>query len=54
MIRAAGSGSYAQNTPVRTLRDMPAPVSDPLTEAEGEGGRLLPGQMPAVEEARPS
>jgi MFS family permease len=37
-------------SPVRTLRDMPEPVADPLAEAQGEGGRLLPGQMPAVEE----
>jgi hypothetical protein len=36
---------------VRTLREMPEPVADPLAEAEGEGGRLLPGQMPAVEDA---
>jgi MFS family permease len=38
-------------SPVRTLREMPEPVADPLAEAEGEGGRLLPGQMPAVEDA---
>jgi MFS family permease len=37
-------------SPVRTLRDMPEPVADPLAEAQGEGGRLLPGQMPAVED----
>ena len=37
-------------SPVRTLREMPEPVDDPLAEAEGEGGRLLPGQMPAVED----
>jgi MFS family permease len=37
-------------SPVRTLREMPEPVADPLAEAEGEGGRLLPGQMPAVED----
>ena len=38
-------------SPVRTLREMPEPVADPLAEAQGEGGRLLPGQMPAVEDA---
>ncbi len=37
-------------SPVRTLREMPEPVTDPLAEAQGEGGRLLPGQMPAVED----
>jgi hypothetical protein len=37
-------------SPVRTLREMPEQVADPLAEAEGEGGRLLPGQMPAVED----
>ena len=37
-------------SPVRTIREMPEPVEDPLAEAEGEGGRLLPGQMPAVED----
>ena len=37
-------------SPVRTLREMPEPVADPLAEAQGEGGRLLPGQMPAVED----
>ncbi len=37
-------------SPVRTLREMPEPVADPLAEAEGEGGRLLPGQMPAVDD----
>ena len=37
-------------SPVRTLREMPEPVDDPLAEAQGEGGRLLPGQMPAVED----
>ncbi|MGH3141967.1 MAG: MFS transporter, partial [Gaiellales bacterium] len=30
-------------SPVRTLREMPEPVTDPLAEAQGEGGRLLPG-----------
>ncbi len=38
-------------SPVRTLREMPEPVADPLAEAQGEGGRLLPGQMPAVDDA---
>ena len=37
-------------SPVRSLREIPEPVADPLAEAEGEGGRLAPGQMPAVEE----
>jgi MFS family permease len=37
-------------SPVRSLRQMPEPVTDPLAEAEGEGGRLAPGQMPVVEE----
>ena len=37
-------------SPVRTLREMPEPVADPLAEAEGEGGRVMPGQMPAVED----
>ena len=37
-------------SPVRTLREMPEPVEDPLAEAQGEGGRLLPGQMPAAED----
>ena len=37
-------------SPVRSLREMPEQVADPLAEAEGEGGRLLPGQMPAVED----
>ena len=37
-------------SPVRTLREMPEPVADPLAEAQGEGGRLLPGQMPAVDD----
>ena len=37
-------------SPVRTLREMPEPVDDPLAEAQGEGGRLLPGQMPAVDD----
>jgi MFS family permease len=37
-------------SPVRSLREMPQPVDDPLTEAQGEGGRLVPGQMPAVED----
>jgi MFS family permease len=37
-------------SPVRGLRDMPEPVTDPLAEAEGEGGRLVPGQVPAVED----
>ena len=37
-------------SPVRTLREMPEPVGDALAEAEGEGGRVMPGQMPAVEE----
>ncbi len=37
-------------SPVRTLREMPEPVADPLAEAQGEGGRLLPGQVPAVED----
>ncbi|MET0937678.1 MAG: MFS transporter [Gaiellaceae bacterium] len=37
-------------SPVRTLREMPEQVTDPLAEAEGEGGRVMPGQMPAVEE----
>jgi MFS family permease len=38
-------------SPVRTLRTMPQPVADVLAEAEGEGGRVMPGQMPAVEDA---
>jgi MFS family permease len=37
-------------SPVRTLRVMPEPVTDPLAEAEGEGGRLAPGQVPVVED----
>ena len=37
-------------SPVRTLREMPEPVTDALAEAEGEGGRVMPGQMPAVED----
>jgi MFS family permease len=37
-------------SPVRTLREMPEPVTDPLAEAEGDGGRVMPGQMPAVDE----
>lgn len=37
-------------SPVRTLREMPEPVADPLAEAEGDGGRVMPGQMPAVED----
>jgi MFS family permease len=37
-------------SPVRSLREMPEPVTDPLAEAEGEGGRVMPGQMPAVED----
>ena len=37
-------------SPVRTLREMPEPVDDPLAEAEGDGGRVMPGQMPAVED----
>jgi MFS family permease len=37
-------------SPVRTLREMPEQVTDPLAEAEGEGGRVLPGQVPAVED----
>jgi MFS family permease len=37
-------------SPVRTLREMPEQVADPLAEAQGEGGRVLPGQMPAVED----
>jgi MFS family permease len=37
-------------SPVRTLREMPEQVADPLAEAEGEGGRVMPGQMPAVED----
>jgi hypothetical protein len=37
-------------SPVRSLRAIPEPVADPLAEAEGEGGRLAPGQMPVVEE----
>jgi MFS family permease len=37
-------------SPVRTLREMPQQVADPLAEAEGDGGRVLPGQMPAVED----
>jgi MFS family permease len=37
-------------SPVRTLREMPEQVMDPLAEAEGEGGRVLPGQVPAVED----
>jgi MFS family permease len=37
-------------SPVRTLREMPDQVADPLAEAEGEGGRVMPGQMPAVED----
>ncbi len=38
-------------SPVRSLREMPEPVADPLAEAEGDGGRVVPGQMPAVEDA---
>ena len=41
-------------SPVRSLRTMPEPVGDALAEAEGEGGRVMPGQMPAVEEAHTS
>ena len=37
-------------SPVRTLREMPEQVADPLAEAEGDGGRVMPGQMPAVED----
>ena len=37
-------------SPVRSLREMPEPVADPLAEAEGDGGRVMPGQMPAVED----
>jgi MFS family permease len=37
-------------SPVRTLREMPEQVTDPLAEAEGEGGRVMPGQVPAVED----
>jgi MFS family permease len=37
-------------SPVRTLREMPQQVTDPLAEAEGDGGRVMPGQMPAVED----
>jgi MFS family permease len=37
-------------SPVRTLREMPEQVGDVLAEAEGEGGRVMPGQMPAVED----
>jgi MFS family permease len=37
-------------SPVRTLREMPDQVSDSLAEAEGDGGRVMPGQMPAVED----
>jgi MFS family permease len=37
-------------SPVRTLRDMPRQATDPLVEAEGDGGRVMPGQMPAVED----
>jgi MFS family permease len=37
-------------SPVRTLREMPEQVADPLAEAEGDGGRVIPGQMPAVED----
>ena len=37
-------------SPVRSLREMPESVADRLAEAEGEGGLLVPGQVPAVEE----
>jgi MFS family permease len=37
-------------SPVRTLREMPEQVTDPLAETEGDGGRVMPGQMPAVED----
>jgi MFS family permease len=37
-------------SPVRSLREMPQQVGDPLAEADDDGGRLLPGQMPAVED----
>jgi MFS family permease len=37
-------------SPVRTLREMPEQVTDPLAAAEGEGGRVMPGQVPAVED----
>ena len=37
-------------SPVRTLRVMPEHVGDAVAEAEGEGGRVMPGQMPAMEE----
>ena len=37
-------------SPVRSLREMPESVTDALAEAEGEGGRVMPGQMPAVED----
>ncbi len=39
-------------SPVRTLREMPEQVGDAFAEAEGEGGRVMPGQMPAVEESQ--
>jgi MFS family permease len=38
-------------SPVRTLREMPEQVGDGLAEAEGEGGRVMPGQMPAIEDS---
>ena len=41
-------------SPVRSLREMPEQVGDALAEAEGEGGRVMPGQVPAVEEAHTS
>jgi hypothetical protein len=37
-------------SPVRTLRVMPEPVQEAPAEAESEGGRLVPGHMPAVED----
>jgi MFS family permease len=37
-------------SPVRTLREMPEQVAEPLAEAHDEGGRLLPGHMPAAED----
>jgi hypothetical protein len=38
-------------SPVRTIREMPEPVADPLSEVEGEGGALAPGHVPAADVA---
>ncbi len=35
-------------SPVRSIREMPEPVADPLAEIEGEGGALAPGHVPAA------